>query len=443
MRVGVFVGVLVAACVIAAVTTAQGAPQRTTTGTSLTLESVKVDKTRLLLPDAWSIPDSGGPVTWNPPFGKATYTFPLPQTIPAAGARVSLTIQAQATPPSRFAPAMAILGEIVKEGRTDLGVLAEAGESKSASKTVTLVPGSGSSTVVTVGMQDGPTFTYTYTSADGPGGNADCAKSRRVTGRAAINEVRVIAVKPDVAYHPQGSPDECWLPVEKGSVLKAGDEISVDPDGSATLAFADNSTVVLSDTIQLKIASFFTEGGVVRTEILLKMGKVAAKVHKSEATKSDFRIKQPTATASVRGTSFSVFYDPGSRSSITSVTEGVVMIDPAKPGLATVALPAGKEIEVTATSSSKVAPVGKAGARGGVNRFAALDRVMRVIARFNGPCKLTTPRLAATSVKPSGAGWLVSVRLLGKKGGWSTWRAAGQKVTPANALAKRVVAGCS
>ena len=36
----------------------------------------------------------------------------------------------------------------------------------------------------------------------------------------------------------------------------------------------------------LQIASFFTEGGVVRTEILLKMGKVAAKVNKSEATKS-------------------------------------------------------------------------------------------------------------------------------------------------------------
>ena len=230
--------------------------------------------------------------------------------------------------------------------------------------------------------------------------------------------------------------------MERGTVLKQGDEISTDPHGSATLAFADNSTVVLTDTTQLKIASFFTQGGVVRTEILLKMGKVAAKVNKSEATKSDFRIKQPTATASVRGTRFSVFYDPGSKASITSVTEGVVNIDPAKPGAATVDLRAGKEIEVTAASVGPVAPVGKAGGHGGVNRFAALARVMKVIARFDDPCKLTIPHRGATSVKPSGTRWLVAVRLLGKGGGWSTWSVAGPKATPLNPRAKLIATGC-
>lgn len=438
MRAGISSLVLVGVALLAVGTIARGAPQGHA-AESLTLESVKVDKSHLNIAEAWSIPDGGGTVTWSPYFGKATYTFSLPQTIPTSGATVNLSLQVQATAPNRFAPGMAILGDIVKEGRTDLNVLAEAGESKSVSKAVTLVPGSSSPTVVTVGIQDGPTFTYTYTSAAGGTG---CKKDRRLSGGAAINEVRVVAVTPDVAYHPEGSPDECWLPVEMGTVLKQGDEISVDPDGSATLAFADNSTVVLTDITQLKIASFFTEGGVVRTEILLKMGKVAAKVNKSEATKSDFRIKQPTATASVRGTRFSVFYDPGSKASITSVTEGVVTVDPTKPGVPTVELPAGKEIEVTATSASPVAPVGKAGARGGVNRFGALARVMKVIARFDDPCKLITPRLGATSIKPSAGGWLVSVRLLGKNGGWSTWRVIGPKITSANALAKRVAAGC-
>ena len=59
-----------------------------------------------------------------------------------------------------------------------------------------------------------------------------------------------------------------------------------------------------------------------RTEILLKMGEIAAQVNTSEATKSDFRIKNPTGTTSVRGTKFSVSYDPGSRTSLVSVTEG-------------------------------------------------------------------------------------------------------------------------
>lgn len=128
---------------------------------------------------------------------------------------------------------------------------------------------------------------------------------------AAVNEVRVVAVQPEVQFHKAGTPDDAWLPVEKDTVLQQGDEISCDPDGAATLQFADNSTVVVKNTTQLKIASFFTEGGVVKTEILLKMGEVAAKVHKSEATKSDFRIKSPTGTASVRGTELKeVSYNP-------------------------------------------------------------------------------------------------------------------------------------
>ena len=56
--------------------------------------------------------------------------------------------------------------------------------------------------------------------------------------------MRVICVEPDVKYHREGAPDEEWLPVEVGTVIKAGDEISCDPDGVAVLAFADNSTVV-------------------------------------------------------------------------------------------------------------------------------------------------------------------------------------------------------
>lgn len=129
--------------------------------------------------------------------------------------------------------------------------------------------------------------------------------------RAAINEVRVVAVQPDVQCHKAGTPEDDWVTVEKDTVLKQGDEISCDPDGACTLQFADTSTVVVKNTSQLKIASFFTEGGVVRTEILLKMGEVAAKVNKSEATRSDFRIKSPTGTASVRGTELkTVSYTP-------------------------------------------------------------------------------------------------------------------------------------
>ena len=250
-------------------------------------------------------------------------------------------------------------------------------------------------------------------------------------------------MQPDVAYHCEGEPPTVWHEVGIDTVLHQGDEISCDPDGSVTLAFADNSTVVVRNTTQLKIASFFAEGGVVRTQILLKMGEVAATVNKSEATKSDFKIQQPTGVASVRGTVFSVFYAPGSNESITSVTRGVVTVDPSRPGLATVEVAAGKEVAVTARAVSSLAPFGKAGARGGVNLMKARDLVLKIIARNNARCALKMPRTNAFSVKPSAGGWLVAIRATaGKAAGWSTWTVAGAKVRPANAAAKKIAVGC-
>jgi hypothetical protein len=259
---------------------------------------------------------------------------------------------------------------------------------------------------------------------------------------AAVNEVRVVAVQPDVQFHRAGGGDDDWCTVHKDTVLQQGDEISCDPDGAVTLQFADNSTVVVKNTTQLKIASFFTEGGVVRTEILLKMGEIAAQVNKSEATKSDFRIKEPTGTASVRGTLFSVAYDPGSKTGLLSVFDGVVEYDPVGPKLATVSLTAGQEIEVGMQSMSKIAALGKAGARGGINRSAGRDVALKAVAKGNGGCGVRTPRLNAYSVKPGKGGWLVSVKLIGKLKGTSKWLVTRKRAKPLNRLAKRVAKRC-
>ena len=247
---------------------------------------------------------------------------------------------------------------------------------------------------------------------------------------------------PDVQYHPAGCPDDFWLPVEKDTVLKQGDEISCDPDGRVTLQFADNSTTELFDTSQLKIASYFTEGGVVRTEILLAMGRVAAKVNKSEATKSDFTIKSPTATDSVRGTRFDVYVDPGSKATTTTVHEGVVEVDPVKPGLPTRMVGAGKEVEVTTSSIGKVVAKGKAGLRGGMSRLAALAKVTKVLRRYGVACGLTTPRGPVYAIRPSRRGWKVSIRLVGRTAGTSVWVVERRKAKPSGALAKRIAKGC-
>ncbi len=198
------------------------------------------------------------------------------------------------------------------------------------------------------------------------------------------------------------------------------------------LAFADNSTVVLRNTTQLKIASFFTEGGVVRTEILLKMGEVAAKVNKSEATKSDFRIKDPTATASVRGTSFTVFYDPVARDSVVSVRTGVVDVDPARAGLPTVSVPAGKGVEVTRTTIGKIVPAGQAGVpAGAVSRSKARQLVLAQVARNDERCRI---EVTSFGLRPAGKGWKVSVRIArrsSRHGDLGRGRGEGDRLEPA------------
>jgi hypothetical protein len=124
----------------------------------------------------------------------------------------------------------------------------------------------------------------------------------------AANQVTVVEVTPSVlARLPPGD----WKEVKLGDKLTEGYEIGSDPDGQVKLAFQDNSTVVIRPTSQVKIGSFFTSGGVVRTQLLLKVGDVSAQVNRKEGVASDFRIQTATATASVRGTLIhSVNYNP-------------------------------------------------------------------------------------------------------------------------------------
>jgi hypothetical protein len=271
-------------------------------------------------------------------------------------------------------------------------------------------------------------------------GGGGCSKTRAVGSAAAINDVRVTKCSQACQVHRDGTPPAAWIPMEKDMVLKQGDDISCDPDGGAELSFADNSTVKINPVTMLKIAGFFTEGGVVRTEILLKMGEVAAQVNKSEATKSDFRIVGPTDVSSVRGTKFRMFVDPGSGATLVSTQEGVVSVDPVRAGLPTRQVTAGKEVFVTKTAITKVASTGKAGARGGVNLLKAVDLLTAKLAR--SACSFTTPHLNAFSTRPAKGGWRITVKTTGKVKGTSSWLVVRGKVRPSGALAKRIATGC-
>jgi hypothetical protein len=259
-------------------------------------------------------------------------------------------------------------------------------------------------------------------------------------------EIHVTDVSGTAYFHKGGTPADACLPLDKDTILKPGDAISTDPDGTITMGFADGSTATLGDLTYLTVCSLLSEGGVFRVELELKWGQIREEVqrsHEGEIPKSDFRIKSPTAVASVRGTIFTVFYDPGSGTTTTTVTRGVVEVDPSKPGLATQDVPAGKSVDVTRSSVSPVAAIGKVDLSGGIDRQTALRLVTKAVGSGTKPCGLKFSRSGGFSVKPAPSGWVVSVKTVASTAkGVSTWLAAGAKATPANALAKRIATRC-
>jgi FecR protein len=273
--------------------------------------------------------------------------------------------------------------------------------------------------------------------ADFPGSGRTQLPPTTTTTTSSQNAVGVVSLTPEVSFRRgQGG----WQDLHLGQQLFEGDEIAADPDGTAVLRFADGTTVTIYPTSQLKIASYFTQGGIVRSQILDTIGRASATVNKEQSTRSDFTIRTPTAVTSSRGTIFSVYYDGAV--SIVSVQRGVVDVTPSNRSLPQVLVPAGKEVGVSAKSETKTVPLGQAGTPpGAVSRVQARALVLQLVGRNERPCAFT-PRTTSVVLTAQAHGWLVAVKVTGKVPGWSTWKLTGTKVTPLNGRARSIATGC-
>jgi hypothetical protein len=438
-------------------------------------------------PKGWTV--GGSSASYDAPDGtySTTFTYSVPSQIPVDGTTaVTLATATMSNNGAGSDGHICVAGDfsVQESGSPCVDAYAPTtGSSDSKSKTFHLV-GNSSGMQVQVGLEYSYNVRFAYKLVSSkpppppppppesavkrclgnhsPSSYVGAAADRPRAYAAAPHEVHVVKVCPDVQFHKGGTPPDAWLPVELDTVLKAGDEITCDPDGVVVVAFADNSTVVISNTTQLKIGSFFTEGGVVRTEILLKMGEVAAQVNKSAATKSDFRIKSPSfggvrgegdvgarAAASAPGVyagpgaALTVFYAPGSKTELVSASAGPVAFAPPNPSLTPVVVPAGDAVEATPTYESPLGPIGHVGTRGGDDIVAAQERVSAVIGKARKACHDDTAHSYAFSIKPAGKGWTVAVTLGGRVRGTARFSVTGSSVKPANALARSVAKGCA
>jgi hypothetical protein len=239
--------------------------------------------------------------------------------------------------------------------------------------------------------------------------------------------------------HADGSSE----PVTLATRLRKDDQISTGVDSHAVLTFADGSRFEMNEMTQIIVAELLVKASRQNVTVQLKLGEVAAQVNPNKAFQTNFKLTIPTeGTAGVRGTVFRVFYDPVARAGIVATLVHKVAFTPSRRGARTILVPAGKEIEVTASGVSRLAPIGKADAYGGIDREKARDLVIAVIDGVSARCQLTAVQ-AGVGVQPAGAlAWMVTVPVQGKATGTSSWRVAAGKATPLNATAQQLAAGC-
>jgi len=120
-----------------------------------------------------------------------------------------------------------------------------------------------------------------------------------------------------------------WGKLRKGTVLQEGDLILTSMESHVNLGFKSGSTVHLAELSEL----YVTEDDIVRPNAInmqleIKAREVDAAVVEKAAVKSDFKVRTPTATCSVRGTCFGVYVDSVTNATTVSVSRGTVHVVP-------------------------------------------------------------------------------------------------------------------
>jgi hypothetical protein len=281
-------------------------------------------------------------------------------------------------------------------------------------------------------------------------GGCSLARTLAAAGRAA-DVVRVVSVKGfqgevDVEIV---RADGTTCKAKPGDELGERDRIRTGYKSEVTLDFGGKATVIVEEMTDFRLSVFKT-GDITDVELWLKAGGVAAQVTRDVAAPTSFRVKSPTVTASVRGTVFSVGYDPRTGVSIVDVTKNTVDVLPTKGLSATpprsrlpeVTVRAGKEVLVSASKESPLAAIGRAGVPAGqLSRPAAVALVERAVSKNRSRCGLKATGISAVA---GPHGWTVSIQVATRAGaGWAAWTITGRKLTPANPLARRITAGCA
>ncbi len=136
---------------------------------------------------------------------------------------------------------------------------------------------------------------------------------------------RVVAVRGQVDVGTDGQPSAA---AREGMRLPIGSHIRTGADASITLAFADDSRLLLREHSELRLDQLSSYGatGMVDTRLRLQRGRSGSRVTPAQGPASRYMITAPTATSSVRGTVFRVSAGQDGDPAATEVVEGRVQV---------------------------------------------------------------------------------------------------------------------
>lgn len=144
-------------------------------------------------------------------------------------------------------------------------------------------------------------------------------------------------------------PQKGWQPAKVGDVLPAGSLISTGFKSTAILT-TESATLTVRPVTRLSLEELVKSEGTTKTQMFLMAGRVKAEVTPQNGEKAEFKIKSPTATASVRGTGFE--FDGRN----LTVDHGAVQFEP-ESGVGVARLVASGEFSTISQAGTATVPI--------------------------------------------------------------------------------------
>lgn len=136
-------------------------------------------------------------------------------------------------------------------------------------------------------------------------------------GALAAQELQVVVQTTSGTVEVQ-EPGAEWQPVNAGDIIPLRSRISTGFGATAVLMVGSNADITVRPLTRISVAELAEDQGIERSRVDLEVGRVRGDVRRSDQMPTEFELRSPVATASVRGTVFE--FDGES----LSVTDGFV-----------------------------------------------------------------------------------------------------------------------